>query len=92
MSLTSDAGFPASPAAAKLPASGAIVIGLSVGLLVAGTLGIVGAVIVGTSLHLLGVPDDWAVRAAGFTVAASLIPTAALVRRVWQVECCGPEA
>lgn len=65
---------------------------LAVGLLVAGTLGTVCAVIVGASLHLLGVPDDWAAAAAVLTAAAGVVPAAALARRVWQVERHGPEA
>ena len=97
MSLTSEAGFPAPAAAAitRPPAAivtAAIVTAVSVGLLVAGTLGIVGAVIVGTSLHLLGLPDDWSMVAAVATAAASLVPTAALVRRVWRIERDGPDA
>ena len=92
MTLTSDAGSPAPAAAAITRPVAAFVAAVSVGLLVAGTLGIVGAVIVGASLHLLGVPDDWSSAAAVAVAAAGLIPTAALVRRVWRVECDGPDA
>lgn len=63
-----------------------------VGLLVAGTLGTVSAIIVGTGLHLLGLPDVWALAAAIVTVAASLFPSAALACRTWQVERDGIDA
>lgn len=66
-----------------LPAALAAV---TVGLLTAGTLGTVAAVIVGATLYLIGLPDAWAEGVAAATAAACLLPCAALARRVWQVE------
>lgn len=68
-----------------------LLMALSVGLLTAGTLGTVAAVLVGAGLHLLGLPDDWATIAAVLALAASLLPSAALGRRVWQSERDGPQ-
>lgn len=58
----------------------------AVGLLAAGTLGTVTAVIVGAALYLIGLPDTWAEGIAAIAAAACLMPCAMLARRVWQVE------
>lgn len=92
MNLTSHTGTPVPDALAKAGAWSAGATALAVGLLVAGTLGTVGAMTVGAALHLLGIPDAWAEAAAALAAAAVLIPTASLVRRVWQVERQGIEA
>ena len=77
------------PVASGVPAAAAMAV--SVGLLVAGTLGTVAAVIVGASLHLAGVPDAWATGTGGLVAVASLVPSAALAHRVWLVERHGPD-
>lgn len=82
-------GTPATPAGTGRLAAGATA--LSVGLLVAATLGTVAAVIVGAGLHLLGIPGDWASAIALVTAAAGLVPAANLGRRVWRLERHGPE-
>lgn len=64
----------------------AIAVAILVGLLVAGTLGTISAVVIGTGLHLLGVPGDWAFAAAIVTAGVSLVPSAAFARRAWTVE------
>ena len=61
-------------------------IALSVGLLVAGTLCTVAAVVIGASLHLVGLPGDWATGVAALVAIAGLVPSAALARRAWLVE------
>lgn len=92
MTRASDAGIPAADATTGTAAWRAAVTAAAVGLLVGGTLGTLGAVLVGAALLLLGLPDDWASAAAALTAAAGLVPTAGLVRRVWRVERHGPEA
>lgn len=92
MSLATDAGLPASTGAGSPRRLVALATAAAVGLLVAGTLGTLTASIVGTALDLLGAPDDWAMAAAGITAALSLLPSAALARRVWLVECERPDS
>ena len=86
MTLILDAGMPATAAVVSSRPSAALATAVAVGLLVAGTLGTISAVIVGTALTLLGAPEYWAATAAGVTAAASLVPSAALARCVWRVE------
>ena len=59
---------------------------VSVGVLTACTLGIVLAVVTGTGLRLLGVPEAWSLGAAVLVALLSLIPAAALGRQVWRIE------
>lgn len=86
MSLASRIGASTPDALAHAGAWSAGATAVAVGLLVAGTLGTVGAMTVWAALHLLGVPDDWALVAAAMLAAAGLHPTATLARRVWRVE------
>lgn len=62
---------------------------VSVGVLTAGTLGIVLAVVTGTGLRLLGVGEAWSIGAGALVALVSLIPAAALGRQVWRLERCG---
>lgn len=64
----------------------AVVAALSVGILVASTLGTVAAIIAGFGLKLLGVSKAWAAGSAAIVALVSLAPAAALGRRVWQLE------
>ncbi|EDP66920.1 hypothetical protein BAL199_17703 [alpha proteobacterium BAL199] len=59
---------------------------VSVGVLVASTLGTVAAIVTGTGLGLLGLPDAWATGSAATVALVSLAPAVALGRRVWQLE------
>jgi len=42
--------------------------------------------VIGASLHLVGVPEDWATGVAALVAIAGLVPSAALARRAWLVE------
>src|SRR3546814_17653640 len=70
------------PPAVGLNPIAAAIAAVSVGLLTAGTLGTVAAVIVGATLHVIGMPGAWATTAGAAVVAASLLPSARLPRRV----------
>lgn len=85
------AGADAMPAMNTSPL-GAAVAALSVGVLSAATLGTVAAVIVGSAMHLLGLPDLWAEGLAAVAAAASLPFCGLLARRAWRAERGSPDA
>lgn len=80
------------PAAVDTRPLAATVTAAAVGVLLVTTLGTTTAVIVGTLIHLVGVPDAWAIAAAAAVWAASVVPSAALSIRVWTVERHGLDA
>ena len=91
MILASQTGIAHPDRAARAKSVLAVATAAAVGLLVASTLGTVGAAVVGSALLLLGVPDLWASAAAALAAAAVLIPSTALARQVWSVERHGTE-
>jgi len=85
MTQTTDSATAAGAAPLAAPLAAALT-ALSVALLTATTLGAVAAMTAGAIVHLIGLPESWALGTAAAIGVAALPAAALLARRVWRIE------